>query len=153
VVLASQNDATENGIYTVGQNGTLQLVTADSDKDNKLFFVSSGLVLSSTRELYGTFIALQRYDSGTGERQIQIAFPEDGVYAFSTLIGNGTANQFNIDHGLGTKSVVVRAYEVSSGEEIELGVKVVDDDTIQVEAYPAPGNNAIRVVVLGYVQL
>lgn len=153
VALAGQDDATENGIYTVGQNGTLQLVTADSDKDNKLFVVSTGLVTSSTTELYGTFIALQRYDSGTGERYIDIAVPEDGVYAISTLIGDGTANQFNISHWLGTKSVIVKAYEVATGDEIELGVKVVDDNTVQVEAYPAPGNNAIRVVVFGHVQL
>lgn len=153
VALVAQTDATQNGIYTVNQNGTLQLVTADSDKDKKLLVISNGLVVSGTTELYGTFIALQRYDSGTGERSILVAAPQDGVYAFNTLIGNGTNNQFNISHGLGTRSVVVRAYEVASGDEIELGVRVVDDNTVQVEAYPAPGNNAIRVVVLGHVQI
>lgn len=151
VALAGQTNPKQNGIYVVQANGTLTRDTASASQDNRLFPVLGGVVVDSTSVLSGNFLALQTTD-GT-DYQVYVMAPRDGVYGYTTTIGNGTANSFTVNHYLGTDAVVVRAYEVATGDEIELGVKVQDADTVVLEAYPAPANNSIRVVILGNVAL
>lgn len=149
VALAGQTNPQQNGVYVVGSGGSLTRDTATANLNNRMFVITEGVAVDTNSVLLGNFLGHQSYTNN--EYEVLVILPRNGVYGYTTTIGDGNSNTFAVNHNLGTNNVVVRAYEVSTGDEVELGVKVNGPDQITLEAYPAPGNNAIRVVVFGSV--
>lgn len=151
VALAGQSNPAENGIYVVQSNGTLSRDTASAGLDNRLFVVLGAVAIDAKSSMSGNFLGYQTTD-GTNY-QVHVLVRDNEVYGYTTYIGNGTDNLFRVNHYLKTTAIVVKAYEVSTMGEVELGVKIQDTDTVYLEAYPAPGNNAIMVVIMGATSL
>ena len=64
-------------------------------------------------------------------------------------VGNGVNTSFAINHGLGTRDVVVNVYDNSTYETVEVDVVRTDANNVTVSFTTAPSSNAYRVVVIG----
>jgi len=148
VALAGQNTSSENGIYRISQSMTLSRVSSTLGKN--LVFAVQGDVLTSPTSLYsGSAVGVQLKDNPSpGLYRVVVQSPR--IYGYTTRIGDGSSNTYVVNHNLGTTNVVVSCYDAYNGEEVELGIKILDQNRIQVEARPAPPSNSIRVVVMSY---
>lgn len=61
-------------------------------------------------------------------------FPSSGSQTFSTDITTPSSS-ITVQHGLGRTDVAVVAYD-DTGTEVELGVQVLDPDTVQLTTVP-----------------
>jgi hypothetical protein len=69
---------------------------------------------------------------------------------YAASIGDGTANTFTINHGLGTKDVVVSVRGNDDDEFVLTSVKASSTSTVTIEVGGTPpATNAYRVVVIG----
>jgi hypothetical protein len=68
--------------------------------------------------------------------------------SFVTTKGNGSSVTFDVTHNLGTRSVVVAAWEVSTGQQLTLAPLILNDNTVRVTFVTPPANNDARIVVL-----
>jgi hypothetical protein len=61
--------------------------------------------------------------------------------------GDGAATQFSIRHGLATKDVAVRAFELFNNQNALTGWRVLDPDTVQLDfaVAPKPGFGCVAV--------
>ena len=68
-------------------------------------------------------------------------------------IGDGVATTYAVQHGLGTRDVVVEVYEVSGGsptyERVVTDVVHTDTNNVTIGFASAPASNSYRVVVTG----
>ncbi len=72
----------------------------------------------------------------------QSAFPR----GYSTVIPGETTV---IQHNLGTLNIIISLYNVATGNELNSGITVVDENTVKiVTASGAPAE--IRVVIFGF---
>jgi len=148
VVLAGQNTSSENGIYQVSQSMSLSRVSSTLGK-NLVFAVQGDVFTSPTSFYSGSAVGIQLKDNPSpGLYKVIVQSPR--IYGYTARVGDGVSNTYVVNHNLGTANVVVSCYDAYSGEEVELGVKVLDQNRIQVEARPAPPNNSIKVVVMSY---
>lgn len=146
VILTAASDGANRYIHNGGTAGT----TAD--------FTVLDNVLSSS-EVRGYLSASDgiSYNSGTGE----FTLADDGVTqakldatleakivnAFKSLVGNGSATSFNINHGLNTEDIFCHAWKVSTGEHVECQIVIVDANNITVGAFPAPSTNNLKILI------
>jgi hypothetical protein len=148
VALARQNTSSENGIYQVSQSMTLSRVSTTLGKN--MVFAVQGDVFTSPASFYsGSAVGVQLKDNPSpGLYKVIVQSPR--VYGYTARVGDGVSNTYVVNHNLGTTNVVVSCYDAYNGEEVELGVKILDQNRIQVEARPAPPSNSIKVVVMSY---
>lgn len=64
--------------------------------------------------------------------------------------GDGSTTQFDITHNLNTEDVIVSIRE-AAGLKRGVGAawRVIDANTVRVNASPAPASNALRIIVIG----
>lgn len=75
-------------------------------------------------------------------------FLDANVGGYSTTIGDGFSNQFNISHNLGTTDVSVSIYEMSGlRAEVFTDIFITDNNMILVAFTEAPENSQYRVVI------
>tara|TARA_R100000458_G_C8274129_1_gene249049 strand:- start:248 stop:1672 length:1425 start_codon:yes stop_codon:yes gene_type:complete len=73
--------------------------------------------------------------------------------SYATNIGDGSATSFEVEHGLGTKDVIVQLYDVSSNDTVftdvirNISSKTTPEDWITINFASAPSSNDIRVLV------
>jgi hypothetical protein len=148
VALAGQNTSSENGIYQVSQSMTLSRVSSTLGKN--LVFAVQGSVFTSPTSFYsGSAVGVQLKDNPSpGLYKVVVQSPR--IYGYTARVGDGVSNTYVVNHNLGTTNVVVSCYDAQNGEEVELGVKILDQNRVQVEARPAPPSNSIKVVVMSY---
>lgn len=70
-----------------------------------------------------------------------------GQWKYVTTIGNTTATEYTITHNLGTSDVVVQTWQ--GNEMVLVDTVVVSTTQVKLVFASAPGNNAIKVVVMG----
>ncbi len=69
---------------------------------------------------------------------------------FSSSFGDGTSTSFTITHNLGTRDVLVQAYDnTSPWGEVGVDVEHTSTTTVTLRTAAAPTNNQYRVVVIG----
>lgn len=69
--------------------------------------------------------------------------------AFQTLIGNGTATQIDVTHGLGSFNVAVRLYTAGGFNEVFTTVSIITNNVIRLIFRRPPTVNEFSVVVIG----
>lgn len=69
------------------------------------------------------------------------------VNKYVTTIGNATGTEYTVTHNLGTSDVVVQTWQ--GNEMVLVDTVVVSTTQVKLVFASAPGNNSIKVVVLG----
>jgi hypothetical protein len=64
-------------------------------------------------------------------------------------IGDGTNTSYTVQHGLGTRDVLVQVYDTATYETVVTDVVRTDTNNVTVSFTSAPGNNSYRVLVSG----
>lgn len=67
----------------------------------------------------------------------------------AVIVGDGSSTQFSIRHGLGTRDVIVQAYEATTYEDVRIAVRRTSLDEIVVAFASPPSPSSIVVVVIG----
>lgn len=70
-----------------------------------------------------------------------------GQWKYVTTVGNTTATEYTVTHNLGTSDVVVQTWQ--GNEMVLVDTLVVSTMQVKLVFASAPGNNSIKVVVLG----
>lgn len=74
---------------------------------------------------------------------------EPGVASYSTLVGNGSDNQYEVNHGLGTRDAVVVVYQAAAPyDEVDAWTARTGTDTATVQFGSPPAVGQYRVVVI-----
>ena len=74
--------------------------------------------------------------------------------SFAASIGNGSDTSFEVQHGLGTKDVIVQLFDNSSNDTVfadvvrSIATKTTPNDWVQINFASAPASNDIRVLVI-----
>jgi len=68
---------------------------------------------------------------------------------FATSFGDATNTQYDITHNLNTTDVAVSIRRSSDGAEVVADVTILSANVVRVKVNNAPGNNALRIVVMG----
>jgi hypothetical protein len=71
-----------------------------------------------------------------------------GSLSYKTNIGNGTATNIGVTHGLNTKDIIVQLYDNSTFETVWCDVVRTDVNYITCSFSQAPTTNQYRVVIL-----
>lgn len=71
------------------------------------------------------------------------------VRKYATTFGDGTNTYYDLTHNLGTTDVVVAIYKTSTNEEVTASVTVLNANAVRIQVNAAPGNNALRAVIIG----
>ena len=66
---------------------------------------------------------------------------------FKTSIGDGTATQYAVTHGLGTTDVIVQLFDVSSGDTVYADVVRTSTTVVTIDFGAAVASNDIRVLI------
>lgn len=82
---------------------------------------------------------------------------DSGPRKFSKVLGDGVAETFNVEHGLGTRLISVTGFMemagsvtvVTPGAASGFGLTIVNDNTVQLTFLGAPLENAFTLVVIG----
>ncbi|MGX7091176.1 hypothetical protein [Hutsoniella sourekii] len=75
--------------------------------------------------------------------------PKTGRMSYAQTIGNGTAKEYVVNHGLGTRDVIVQMYQTASPyEEYLIGRFRQDANSVKLVADRALKSNEFRVVVM-----
>jgi hypothetical protein len=64
-----------------------------------------------------------------------------------STVGDGVGTSFDIDHGFGTQNIIVQAWDVTTGDQLNIGAKIVDNFKVRVSFATAPAANSVRVIV------
>jgi len=67
---------------------------------------------------------------------------------FSTTFGDASNTLYDITHNLGTTDVVVSVRKASTGEEVLVAWRALNNNVVRVEVVVPPGSNAYRITVL-----
>ena len=148
IALARQNTSSENGLYQVSPSGTLVRVSGTIGK-NLVFAIQGDIFTSPTTFYSASALGVQIKDS-PAPGLYQVVVQEPKIHGYTANIGDGLNTTYTIVHNLGTRNVVVSCYEVSTGYEVELGVRVLDENRVLVESNPAPSNNSLKVIIMSY---
>lgn len=68
---------------------------------------------------------------------------------YTANIGNGTATEFTVTHGLGTKDLALGIEEVATGEMVFTDVQKIDTNSIKLLFAQPPASNQYRLTVVG----
>ncbi|MDW8221312.1 MAG: hypothetical protein RML40_12380, partial [Bacteroidota bacterium] len=68
---------------------------------------------------------------------------------FSVTFGDTSNTQYTITHNLGTQDVVVSIRRTSDNYQVMASIEHASANTVVVRLAAAPGNNALRIVVIG----
>lgn len=68
--------------------------------------------------------------------------------SYTETVGDGTATEYVIEHGLPGDDLLVIVYDTATGERINVTYEVRDDGTVLVSFPSAPGVDGARIVVL-----
>jgi hypothetical protein len=85
---------------------------------------------------------------------VSIATTVTNNQSFAASIGNASATSFEVEHGLGTKDVIVQLFDNSSNDTVFADVvrsiagKTTPNDWVQISFATAPASNDIRVLVI-----
>lgn len=69
---------------------------------------------------------------------------------FTALVGTGVGTSFMVTHDLGTRDVIVEAFDEGTGATVECSHRRLSPTAVRVTFTAAPAVNAVRVVVLTY---
>jgi hypothetical protein len=73
-----------------------------------------------------------------------------GVRKFTSLLGNGTATTFAIEHNFGTRHITAQVFETSAPYAlVETDVERTDVNTVTIKFASAPTNGEYEVVIVG----
>lgn len=110
---------------------------------------SVGNITNPEAQWNGTAVAIER--GGTGATTIAGAKAAFGIpEELSMTIGNGTATEFLVTHGLNnTKTVFVKVMRLSDNEEIKVGVKYAPNSVTVNFDGPVPAANSYEVSIMG----
>jgi hypothetical protein len=82
--------------------------------------------------------------------QYRVVVLRSGVAgAYATDIGNGSATDIVVTHGLETRDVVVQVYDNATFDRVDADVDHTTTNTVTIGFAVAPTTNQYRVVVLG----
>ena len=86
---------------------------------------------------------------GYVDQAIQSISSQASLRRVAVIVGDGSSTQFSIQHGLGTRDVIVQAYEASTYEDVGIAVRRTSLDEIVVSFASPPSPSGIVVVVIG----
>lgn len=75
---------------------------------------------------------------------------EPSIRTYTTLIGNGSATQFDVHHNLDTDNVIVVSTVAGTGEVLDPAVTLLNDDMVRLLFDTPPSVNGVRVRVTGF---
>ena len=78
-----------------------------------------------------------------------VPLPGSPARRFATDVGDGTSRSIDVEHGLGTKDVLVQIYQNADGQEIECDVARTSPTRVTLSFTIAPAPASLRVVVVG----
>jgi hypothetical protein len=67
----------------------------------------------------------------------------------SKTIGNGADVNYGVQHGFGTREVLVQVYDASTYDTVVTDVVRTDENNVTVSFSSAPASNSYVVVVVG----
>jgi hypothetical protein len=69
---------------------------------------------------------------------------------YATIIGDSTNTTYTITHNLGTRDIFVSVFNNSGNyDDVEVEVRRPTVNTVEIRLSAPPGNNALRVVIVG----
>lgn len=98
---------------------------------------------------------LQLADEGVTEAklsqdvQTKLNASGGGALKYAETIGDGTSTSFPIQHDFNTRDLTVSVYDVSTHEQVEVGVVLTSVNIVTVSFAVAPSASSYRVVVMG----
>ena len=137
------NEAIEGGTFvkvTVDEKG---LVTAGEE-------TLTMADISDIADLGTTYVALNQ---GSGNANKAVVTDENGnvttvARKFVKAIGDGTATSYTVNHGMGTKDVIVQLSDATTFEVVMANITITDENNIAINFAQAPAANAYRVIII-----
>jgi hypothetical protein len=62
-------------------------------------------------------------------------------------VGDGVSTNFQLNHNLGTRDVIVQIYETSTGDSVETFVRRLNDDDVEIFFNKPPSEEEYRVII------
>lgn len=173
VLLASQTDPSQNGIWIVSENtspvtlwtraadasqGTLTASSAVMVEEGTTFgdsqwrLITNDDIVVGTTPLNWTQIgAAVSYVNGAGLDLTGNVFSlvANVPRKFSAAIGDGVLTSFVVNHNLGTRDVAISVYYDADGVEVECGVARTGTNSIALDFVSPPDAGSLRCVVVG----
>lgn len=170
VLVKDQSTGSQNGIYLVAAGAWTRSADADenaevsaglavmvtegtTNADSQWRLTTNDVITVGTTTLTFTQIgAGSSYTQGTGVSISGNVISVDSavvVRKFAQSIGDGSATNISITHGLGTTDIQVQVFEIATGATVECDVTRTSTTQVTLGFAAAPTSNQHRVVVQG----
>lgn len=158
VLLTGQTDATQNGIYIVtvaGEPGVAAVLERadDWDTNDQIFTgvrinIKEGTLYARTTwslVTTGTLII-----DTTAFAFVQVGATTGAAKYSATITGDSSETDFTIQHDLGTRDIMVAAFNLVTNAEVGVGVTIVDVDNVNINFDTAPSaSQTFRIIIVG----
>lgn len=128
------NGAVQTAFPTIVANGN----TITATTNNSTLTIIAGTNIGITTNVDNNGIVISSTASA----------PAGGL-SYTANVGNGTANTFNIAHGLNTTAVIPAVRELATGYYVYPDMKYTSANNIVLEFVSAPTTNQYFIIVLG----
>ena len=132
--------------------GTLTLTFDNDYYINDIKIVVSGetigemLSKTSNNSNMEVFVPINDWQPAT-KKYVDDAVSYAQAVGYYTDVGNGTSTTFNINHGLENEGVIVQCRLLSTGEQVFVNNRIIDENHIELNFKTAPASNSIRVYI------
>ena len=159
ILLISQNDKSQNGIYTVNvvpAEGTMGEFVRSERMDDSAELFSGMLIPVHQGNVYKDSIFQLINDGAMTLDSTSLVFEkykgsEEGAKKYKeAIVGDDVATTWTITHGLDTKDVDVNIYDNATGEKVYFGVNIVSENAIEIiSGVVLTPDDKFDVVVIG----
>lgn len=132
---------------TIGLTGLIPMKHGGLNNDN---FTNGELLYSNGDKVESSGYKVD--DSGSSDKDIWSAAKI--IESISTMshkavfnIGDGSTDQFSLNHNLGTRAVIVQIFDNQTGETVETDVVRKTDNSVEVNFNRPPDNDEYCVVI------